>query len=495
MAVGDFTFSSDQGSVFIQPDGPGTALYWLGNCYDVDDIEAPQGEITVRQCRNADRQYEVVGQTKAPPEPVTTTLTGLSKKTRDYLQKLRCSGLAALYFMQSACGRQDNPMGYDVARVLHHINIGSRTFSNVAMRGEPGETTHALSIQAWPPLIEAYGVSVGRVTIAEVLSLNDIWAEKTGECGDCAAPRDPGDLAALAPDSAAGPATANVDFSTNGLTFTAGAADPFGAGLHVMSIASFPINRTGRRWLVAKDAPVGGQGEVAYSDNDGTTWTVVSVGGAAAGHGAVYGKSLWAPAKEFCILVGRAGYIYKSIDGGATWTAKDAAVITAGAYSGVHFADDKYGAAVAAAGVVATTIDGGETWDAATVIGGGAAGNLTVHVFNDKRIMVGDDAGKLWQSTDFGTTWTQITGWTGDSTGDVRSIDFVDDFVGFMAHNSAAPLGAILRTVDGGANWVLLDDIPTNSGLNSVVAVDANTAYAAGEANGGTGVLLKVTEN
>jgi len=209
----------------------------------------------------------------------------------------------------------------------------------------------------------------------------------------------------------------------------------------------------------------------------------------------VYGKCIYAPNANFCHLATRVGYIYKSIDGGATWTATEAGVITAGNYSGIHFADDKYGAAVAAAGIVSTTVDGGATWDAATVIGGGAAGNLTVHVFDDKRIQVGDDVGKLWQSTDFGTTWTQITGWTGSGIGDIRSLDYANDFVGFMAHNSAAPLGAVLRTVDGGTNWTLLDDIPTNSGLNSIVAVDENTAWAVGEANGGTGVILKVTEN
>lgn len=495
MGVSDLTFSSDQGSTFIQPGGPGTPLYWLGNCYDVDDIEAPAGEITIRQCRNAARQYEVVGQSKAPPEPVTTTLTGLTKKTRDWLQKLRCDGLASLYFMQSSCGQQNNPTGYDVATVLQKINITENTLSGVAMRGEPGESTYAKAVQAWPPLIEVYGVSTGRVTIAEVLALNDIWADRPGSCGECDTARDPGDLAAIAPDSAAGPATANVDFSTNGLTFTAGATDPFGAGLHIMSITSFPVNRTGRRWLVGEQGVVATQGRVAYSDDAGATWTVVTIGGAAAGHGAVYGKSLWGPSRDFIFLCTRVGYIYKSTDGGATWTAVEAGVITAGNYSGIHFADDKYGAAVAAAGVVATTIDGGATWDAATIINGGAAGNLTVHVFDDKRIQVGDDAGGLWQSTDFGTTWTQITGWTGSGTGDVRSIDYVDGHVGFMAHNSAAPLGSVLRTIDGGANWVLLDDIPTNSGLNSIFAVDTNTAYAVGEANGGTGVLLKVTEN
>jgi photosystem II stability/assembly factor-like uncharacterized protein len=485
-------FNSSQGSIFIQPGGPGTPLHWLG-CHDVEDLEAPKGEIEIELCRDANGNYFTVGQRKGPPEPITTSLVGLTGKTRTWLEKLECDGVGALYLMLMSCLRMDNPTNWDRAWVLQRINITGETITGLAHHVESNQTTQTFPIQAWPPLIRAAPSVVDRIAVAEVLSINDIWGDK-GRCvGPCGTGADPGDIAAFVPDSAVGPSTGNVDFTTDGITFTAGATDPFGAGLHTMAIQAFSINRAGRRWLVAKEALAGQQGQVAYSDDAGATWTAVSVGGAAAGHGAVYGGSLWAPRSDFCFLVGRVGYIYRSTDGGQTWAAVDAGVVTAGSYSGVHFADDKYGAAVAAAGVVAITRDGGETWSAATVINGGAAGNLTVHVFNSSRIMVGDDAGRLWQSTDFGTTWTQITGWTGSGAGDVRSIDFIDDFVGFMAHNTVAPVGTVLRTIDGGANWLPLTT-PTNSGLNRVFALSTNMAYAVGEANGGTGVLLKVQE-
>lgn len=493
MGVSDFVWTQKNGSLFIQPYGPGTQLYWLG-CHDADDLEAPKGEIEIEQSRDANGAYYVIGQRKGPPEPVTTTITGLHKKTRDWLEKLQCSN-AALYLMLMTCARMDNPAAWNRVKVLQHINISSVTYANLLHHLEENTSTHAMDIQAWPPLIEAVQSVIDRVAVVETQALNDVWTDPVGRCsGDCGDTIIPGDVAGVACDSAAGPATGNILFATDGQTFAAGAADPFGAGLHTAAIAAFPINASGRRWLVGKQAVGGAQGQVAYSDDAGATWTVVAVGGAAAGHGPTYGGGIWAPNGSFIVMAGAAGYIYKSIDRGETWSAVESGVVTAGAYAQVHFSDDKHGAAVAAAGVVALTRDGGETWYAGTVIGGGAAGNLCVHVFDDKRIQVGDDAGKLWQSTDFGETWSQVTGWTGSGAGDVRDIDYANDFVGFMAHNTVAPVGSILRTVDGGANWVVMSDIPANAGLNAVAAVDENTCYAAGEAQGGTGVLLKISE-
>lgn len=499
MASGDYDFNALNGAIFVQPAGPGTEMKFLG-CHESDDVEASGGEREINQVRTPDGRWEVTGNRVGGPEQPTTTITGFTRAARDWLEKVRCP-TAALYIMQSKCGRPDNPMNYSRAKILHHIHIQNRTYSGLSTNKNPDTpdaSEHALEIVSWPPLVEAVEVTPGRVVVVEANGLNDLWTDPLGQCGsDCGAAVDPGDVAGIACDSAAGPATGNVLFSTDGAAFAAGAADPFGAGLHVMAIAAFPINKAGRRWLVGEAFPAGGQGHIAYSDNDGTTWTVVNIGGAAAGHGPAYGGAIYAPVKEFVILASAAGYIYKSADGGVTWTAKESAVITAGNYMAVHFANEKYGCAVAAAGVVALTANGGESWYAGGVIGGGAAVLNCVRVLDNKRILVGDAAGKLWQSVDFGETWTEITGWTGARTGQVRSIDAALDGAGhvlWMAHNSAAPLGSVLRSIDGGANWVVVDNMPANSGINAVRAVDANTAYAVGEANGGTGFLAKITE-
>ena len=61
----------------------------------------------------------------------------------------------------------------------------------------------------------------------------------------------------------------------------------------------------------------------------------------------------------------------------------------------------------------------------------------------------------------------------------------------FMAKDSAAPVGTVLRTFDGGYTWEPWTT-PANAGLNGIVAVDQNTAYAVGKVQGGTTVVLKI---
>jgi photosystem II stability/assembly factor-like uncharacterized protein len=499
MGSSDVVYNSLDSGLFVQPGGPGTTMRFLG-CHDADDIEAPKGSIEISQTFRPDRSgWDIVSSRKGPPELVTTTVTGLSKATRDYLEKYLCQN-GALYVMFNKCAPIDNPMNYARAFVMHHMNVASETYANTHMREESSESSGAFELEFWPPLLKIAAVTPGRVTITEAQALNDIWTDPYAQCqGDCGSALNAGDVAGVACDAAGG-ATPDVLFSTNGLTFALGAVDPaFGVGNHAMAITAFPINKAGRRWVVGQAFPAGAQGHVAYSDDAGASWTLVNIGGAAAGHGAVMGGALFSMTKEFIHLASAAGYIYKSIDGGATWTAKEAGVIAAGNYSAVHFFDDKLGCAVGAAGVVALSINGGESWSAGGVIGAGAAVLNCVRVLDTKRIMVGDAAGKLWQSIDFGATWTQITGWTGSGVGQVRGIDAApgsNGYVVWMTVQTAGPVGSVLRSIDGGANFVLLNDpaLPTNSGVNAIRAISENSAYVVGEANGGTGFLAKITE-
>lgn len=497
MGAEDYQYTSLDSGLFVQPGGPGTTLRFLG-CHDLDDVEAPQGSIEIIQTFRADRSgWDVVGSKHAVPELVTTTVTGLSKTARDWLEKYICHN-GALFVMKSNCGRVDNPMGYERALVLHHLNIATKTYAGWHMREEDAESTFAAEFEAWPPLIEVAQIVPGRQVTTEVQSLNDIWVDRSSQCqGDCGSAVNPGDVAGIACQAAGGATPDVLLTSTGGAAWALAAADPgFPVGDHAMAIVAFPINKSGRRWLVAKAAEAAVQGEVSYSDDAGVSWTDANMGAVA--HGPTYGGGMFALSKEFIFIASAAGYIYKSIDGGQTWVAKESGVVTAGAYTGVHFYDEKYGCAVAAAGVVALTTNGGESWFAGGTIGAGAHGNQCVRMLSPKRILVGDDGGHLWQSVDGGTSWTEITGWTGSGTGGVRGLDAAPNTEGYvlwMAHNTAGPVGSVLRSIDGGANWVPTSPaLPTNVGVNAIKAVDVNTAYVVGLAQGGTGYIAKVVE-
>jgi len=82
---------------------------------------------------------------------------------------------------------------------------------------------------------------------------------------------------------------------------------------------------------------------------------------------------------------------------------------------------------------------------------------------------------------------------TGSGAGVVANVKFAKDseLFGFMAHNSAAPVGTVFATIDGGYSWDAVTTF-TNTGINGMYVHDLNTAFFAGEPQGSTGVIGKV---
>jgi photosystem II stability/assembly factor-like uncharacterized protein len=479
-------------ALWLQLDGANTEPELLA-CHQLEDVEEPAAEFEPIRCRKIDGSaWRNIGQRESPPGNVTTTIEVPLFVQRDLIEQITTWGVANLYIMHRDQGPADVFANYKRGQILHRIRKVSRTFSQMHQREEDNESLVQVAIVA-DDMFDVDPLTIQRIATTEVLALNDVWSNQTSRMLG-ARVQDAGDLAYIACDSAVGPATANILGSINqGITFAALAADPFGAGLHAQGIVRFQIDSTTFRLLAAKQGGVGAaQGQVAYSDNNGAAWTVVSVGGAALDHGAVYPGGLFALDMHNIWLAGDDGFIYKSTDGGETWTAVESAGITAGDYNQVHFSDQYYGVSGAAADIIALTSDGGLTWQAGTATGG--AGNiLTVQRLDAYRLWAGDDAGRLYYSEDNGITWTQRTGWTGSGVGDIRDLYFINELQGFMVYNSAAPLGAILRTNDGGFTWESVTTPVLNAGLNRIFAVSPKLAYAVGEAQGGTGVIMKVS--
>jgi hypothetical protein len=73
----DDAFSSKDGALFIQVNGPNTRPVYAG-CITLDDITEPLGDLELNRCFDPNgRGWRTVGQLISPPDPVTTTLTGL----------------------------------------------------------------------------------------------------------------------------------------------------------------------------------------------------------------------------------------------------------------------------------------------------------------------------------------------------------------------------------------------------------------------------------
>jgi photosystem II stability/assembly factor-like uncharacterized protein len=96
----------------------------------------------------------------------------------------------------------------------------------------------------------------------------------------------------------------------------------------------------------------------------------------------------------------------------------------------------------------------------------------------------------MFYTRDDGDTWSERV-FSGSGAGSVTDIEFANELVGYVIHNTAAPVGTVLVTINGGFSWKAITT-PSNSGLNALTVADTNTVFVVGETNTGTAVIIKV---
>lgn len=481
--------TTKNGMLWIQPDGPNTAVYPLG-CHDLGDLAESTGGIELLRCFKPDRSgWDVVGQTETPPDPVSFSVDFMVEKARDRLEKVTCP--FAMYVTMSDCGRVDEFSNYVRGQIMTNVRRASRSYSNLVHHEEQNPATASVELEAWE-LLDIDDLSVARMTTALTQAWNDIAPSVDLRCsGDCGDQVDPGELAVVGSDALGG-ATADVPLTADeGVTWAAAAADPFGIAFNVMAVARVNVGRTTTRLIAGREGTGATQGQVAYSDDNGATWTAVSIGGAAVGHGVTYGQGIHVYDRWNIWLASADGYIYKSTDAGASWTAVESGVIHAADNHVIHFADDTYGICGGAAGVISVSSDGGLSWSAGGVPA--ASPVRGVWRFDRNNCWCCLTNGTLWYSTNGGATWTQRTGGGLPTAVAMRGMWWANRYQGFLIHNSAVPVGTIYHTNNGGSTWEALTT-PTNTGLNSIRGVSPSLVYATGEVST-TSVILKVTRS
>lgn len=220
------------------------------------------------------------------------------------------------------------------------------------------------------------------------------------------------------------------------------------------------------------------------------SWTEVTTGFSASG----LPRKIFAASPADVWIVGTGGYIYHSTDIPSGVSIQDAGVATSQQLNAVHGADALNVVAVGNSNAVVVTENGGDTWRSVT---GPAVGvNLNaVFMVTALRWFVGTNGGKLFYTEDAGTTWVEKA-FPGSGAGIVYDVTFANRLVGYMAHATAAPLGRILRTINGGASWYVTPEgqgsIPTNLRINDVEAClsDVNIVYGGGLGTGTDGILV-----
>jgi photosystem II stability/assembly factor-like uncharacterized protein len=476
-----------QASLWIQPDGPNTEPKYLG-CHSVGDITEPQGDETLLYCPDPAQSGRFVVKNSFTGEPgaITTAIETDLRKTADLLEDIGKCGLP-IYIHKVSCGRRDVFTNYDRTFVLNPAKVTSRSLGAVASRdpGNEAESTQSFDLSALS-LIRAFPLQASRVSISDTSDITGIALCGEERCeGDCGAAQKVSDYIYLATRALAASAAnvANVLVSIKGAAFAATAGDPFAAGEDIRGIVCFRVGRDTIRVLVARGETDGGNpAEIAYSDDNGATWTNVNVG-ATNGEFVSNSHALFALDRYHIWLGSSGGRIYFSKDGGATWTLQENAVISATAIHGITFTDPDIGFAVYTGGQVAKTTDGsqtGATWSAATVSGSAAA--LDIHSISQFFVWVAGSDG-LFYSHDAGVTWAERGAYV------IGAIDFLNELEGIAVGSAAS--GLIYHTINGGYDWSPLDAI-TNQGFLDVEMVNSKLAYAAGVVTGGTGMLAKI---
>jgi len=488
-------YLAGEGAIWAQPDGPNTKPQFLG-CHEVGSITQPSGTLNLVYCSDPSgpNKYKVVGSYKSAPGAVSTSIETVLSEVADYLERWPCPG--TIFINKVECGRKDVFNAYSRSFVLRAADITSRSLDNLASRTPDSqqESMQSFEISA-EELMDAFDLKAVRMSISETEAMNDIWACGEDTCaGPCGVSESEEDYLMAVGDAASGSPSekADVMISEDGDTWDHTPTEPFAATEAIASVVCFPTAKATKRILVARGTTdAGNPAEVAYSDDDGATWTNVDVG-------TVNGQYATGPDSLFALdmfniwLTTTGGYIYFSEDSGATWTAQESGVITAGDMNGVHFADEDNGYAVAQAGIVARTVDGGGTWSATTITSVAAGDGECVRALGEFRAWVGTDDGRIFYTNDAGVTWSERN-FGGSGIGEVAAIDFKEELIGLLVHNDAGGTGTLYTSIDGGYSWQALTT-PANSGLNSCEIIKPYLMYAAGEAHGGTSMILKVTD-
>ncbi|RJR28367.1 MAG: T9SS C-terminal target domain-containing protein [Candidatus Latescibacterota bacterium] len=187
------------------------------------------------------------------------------------------------------------------------------------------------------------------------------------------------------------------------------------------------------------------------------------------------------PTASVGYIVGSGGVIYKSIDGGSTWTQQTSP--TTNSLNDVFFRDANNGFAVGASGTIIYTSDG-TNWSVHAQSGVITTTTINAVWFVGMNGWIGAGAAsaacQIYSTSDGGATWANNVV-TNPSLDLCTDISFASATIGY----ASVDRNGIMYTIDGGVNWtkstVNLGPYPyTRTDIEAIYAVSTTHAVACG---------------
>ena len=234
----------------------------------------------------------------------------------------------------------------------------------------------------------------------------------------------------------------------------------------------------------------GQRGTVLHTSDGGAHWTRDTIPGA----GALDLRAIAATSATtaHAISIADSSRIYRTTDGGRTWSQRWSATRKGTFLDAIQFWDAQHGIAMSdpvdGRFLLLTTDDGGDSWQeippdripaAIEGEGGFAASGTCLAVWGASHVWIASGGGaraRVYHSADRGRTWTvadtPLRG--GVASAGIFSVAFRDARHGVIVGGDYQQWGSHEKTAalsnDGGATWTLVDETVSPAGYRSAVA-------------------------
>ena len=232
-------------------------------------------------------------------------------------------------------------------------------------------------------------------------------------------------------------------------------------GVNWVQTFSAPLSGRALCFINGKGFMTAAGGRIFRSMNNGASWSAV------VNNSITNINGLSVPAPSVLYMIAEDRLVYKSIDGGNSFS-QTGAPVNMSFTNNIEFADENTGIIVGSVPNLKRTTDGGATWN--TIDPGTNIDLYGAKFMNSTTGFITGDLGVVYKTTNAGLNWSSVSTGTSNT---FNSVWFIDESTGFVGGINQK----MFRTVNGGLNWSQVTGI--TSSVNDICFTDAGTGFAA----------------